>query len=149
MVTETKDALVVDRLEKLGFKAASAKVKEMAVRKRKMAIAYENYRYVRPEKIAAFNAKLHDKTYNRKDRSYQTLDFTGIEYYQGAPPADVLSALEVAQDRQCFDQFEVAYIRNVKDPILFGGIKGCTDKFYIAQWDNDVKIQDILKDNEG
>lgn len=61
----------------------------------------------------------------------------------------VLDSLEVAMGRKCFDSFMVAHIIDVEDPILFGYINGCSDHFFIDQWDEDVKIQDILKDNEG
>lgn len=150
MVTGIKEPIVVDMLEKLGFKAAAGKVKEAVQRKRKMAIAYEFYRYVRPEKILEFNAKLMKKSHNwDKMGGYHTLTFTPIANYEGAPPMEVLKKLEEAQDRKCFDAFEVGYIREVPDPLLMGVINGCTDKFFIDQWDNDVKIQDILKDNEG
>lgn len=50
---------------------------------------------------------------------------------------------------KCFDSFSVAHIAEVKDPILFGEIAECTDKFFIAQWDEDVKIEDILTEKEG
>ncbi len=143
----THEPAVIDRLEKLGFKAAGAKVKELSVKQRKMAIAYEHYRFVRPEKIDAFNAKLMNQS--RKGGDYKTLAFTPVESYPEVPPADVLDKMEIAMERKCFDQFEVAHIVNVKDPILFGRIKGCPDRFFIGQWDDDVKIEDILKPNEG
>lgn len=146
-MTETKDPAVIDRLERLGFKTASTKVKELSAKKRKMAIAYEHYRFVRPEKIEAFNRKLMAK--RKKDGSYDMLSFTPVENYSEVPPAPVLEAMEVAVDRKCFDKFEVAHIINVKDPILFGRITGCPDRFFIGQWDDDVKIEDILKPNEG
>jgi hypothetical protein len=145
MVNETKDPVVIDRLEKLGFKTASTKVKEFSIKKRKMAIAYENYRFVRPEKIEAFNQKLRAG----KNWDYKMLTFTPIGKYAEVPPTSVLDALEVAMERKCFDYFEVAHIVTVKDPILFGCITGCTDRFFISQWDDDVKIEDILKPNEG
>ena len=148
METKTQEPAVIDRLEKLGFKAASTKVKELSVKQRKMAIAYEHYRFVRPEKIQAFNAKLYKKT--RDDYgSYQQLAFTPVEEYQDVPPAHVLEKMEAAVERNCFDAFEVAHIINVKDPILFGRIKGCPDRFFVDQWDDDVKIEDIIKPNEG
>ena len=138
---------IEERLEKTGFKAASKRVTELRERKRKLMIAYENYRFVRQEKIDAFNEKLRKQ--KSKDGSYSLLDFSPIESYEGAPPESVLDALETAQARNCFDTFEVAYIRRVKDPILFGRIKACPDRFFIAQWDDDVKIEDILKPHEG
>lgn len=138
---------IEERLEKTGFKAASKRVTELRERKRKLMIAYENYRFVRQEKIDAFNTKLGKE--KSKDGSWKMLDFAPIESYEGAPPESVLDALETAQGRNCFDTFEVAYIRQVRDPILFGRIKACPDRFFIAQWDDDVKIEDILKPNEG
>lgn len=146
METKTQDPVVVDQLERLGFKIAATKVKEASVKKRKMAIAYEHYRFVRQEKIDAFNAKLRKQG---SSYDYKTLAFTPVESYPEVPPADVLQKMETAVERKCFDQFEVAHIINVKDPILFGRIKGCPDRFFIGQWDDDVKIEDILKPNEG
>jgi hypothetical protein len=96
MVNETKDPAVIDRLEKLGFKAASAEVKLLATRKRKMALAYELYRFVRPERINDFNARLKMQT-RKQNGGYQVLDFQPIEHYKTVPPADVLNALEIAQ----------------------------------------------------
>ncbi len=148
METNTKDQpAVIDRLERLGFKAASTKVKELSIKQRKMAIAYEHYRFVRPEKITAFNEKLMKESRNGGD--YKMLSFTAVEQYPEVPPADVLDKMDAAVERKCFDSFEVAHIVNVKDPILFGRIIGCSDRFYIAQWDDDIKIEDILKPNEG
>lgn len=150
MVIETKEPIVVDVLERLGFTKASAKVKELVTRKRKMALAYEHYRYVRPEKIQEFNAKLRKKTANYDGMGgYHTLSFVPIADYEGAPPMDVLNELQVAQDRKIFDKFEVGYIREVPDPLLMGVIDGCPDKFYISSWDNDISISDLLKPNEG
>lgn len=147
METQVKqEPEVIDRLERLGFKTAGAKVKELSVKQRKMAIAYEHYRFVRPEKIEAFNQKLRKKG---SAMSYQTLAFTPVESYAEVPPAHVLDKMETAIERKCFDAFEVAHIVNVKDPILFGRIKGCPDRFFIDQWDDDVRIEDILKPNEG
>ena len=63
------------------------------------------------------------------------------------PPDTVLDALEKAKEDNCFDTFEVAkisWIEEIKDPILFGIIEGCSDKFFISQWDDDVKIEDLL-----
>lgn len=147
METKTQmEPAVIDRLEKLGFKTASTKVKELSAKQRKMAIAYEHYRFVRPDKIEAFNAKLRQKG---TIYEYQVLAFTPVESYQEVPPAHVLDKMETALGRKCFDVFEIAHIVNVKDPILFGRIKGCSDRFFIDRWDDDVRIEDILKPNEG
>lgn len=143
----------VEQLEKLGFTKASGKLKQLSEKKRKLALAYEHYRFVRKEKIQDFNQKLKEKTARHDQYGstyYQTLKFTPVSEYEKVPPTDVLLKLEEALERKCFDSFEIAHIEEVKeDPILFGCIKGCTDKFFIAQWDNDVRIEDILKENEG
>ena len=47
---------------------------------------------------------------------------------------------------------EIAKIQDIvqtKDPIVFGCINKCADRFFIAQWDDDVSIEQILNDNEG
>jgi hypothetical protein len=141
---------IEERLEKAGFKMASKRITELRERKRKLALAYEHFRFVREEKIRAFNEKLRKKT--QDGYKFQTLTFTPIGDYQETPPDHVLDALESAMEKKCFDDFEIAHIVTVEklpDPILFGRIKSCPDRFYIAQWDNDVKIEDILANNEG
>lgn len=77
------------------------------------------------------------------------LSFTLVEHYPEVPPAHVLDKMEEAIGRSCFDVFEVAHIVNVKDPILFGRVQGCPDLFFIDQWDDDIRIEDILATNEG
>lgn len=152
MNTEIETGTIVSKLEKLGFKRAAEDLKMFAERKRKLALAYEHYRYVRQEKIDAFNEKLKAETITGKEpytAKWKTLDFVSIGGYGSVPPDEVLTKLETAQERKCFDTFEVAYIRDVKDPILFGRITGCRDRFFIGQWDTDVKIEDILLPNEG
>ena len=93
MDTEVKGPEVIGRLDKLGFKKASGKLKELNDRKRKMSIAYARYSHVTKEKVAQFNQKLREKTHNwDKLGGYHVLDFTGIEAYEGAPPETVLAA---------------------------------------------------------
>lgn len=141
-----------DRLARLGFKSAAAKVKTAVETKRKLAIAYEHYRYVTVEKMTAFQEKLRKESYARSANGrnrWKELAFTPLHAYTETPPSHVLDSLEKANERKCFDKFAIAHIVNVEDPILFGYIDGCTDHFFIDQWDDDVKIQDILKENEG
>ena len=143
-----------ERLEKLGFADAAARLKVLTERKRKLAIAYEHYRFVREEKITAFNRELERKEppTSKNGYQYKQLSFTPVSQYTEVPPEHVLASLEVAMERKCFDRYAVAHIvTKVKtpDPILFGMVDGCSDCFFIDQWDEDVKIEDILKDNEG
>lgn len=158
METETTETAKVklttaEQLGRLGFKKAAKDLGDIVARQRKLALAYEHYRYVLPEHVRNFNAKLLAKTgKNMNDlmtMEYQALVFTPIKDYEKVPPQDVLEKLETAQERKCFDSFEVAYIKNVKDPLLFGRISKCPSRFFIAQWDDDVSINDLLKENEG
>ena len=84
--------------------------------------------------------------------SYKRTKLTALKDYDKVPPDAVLDAWEAAQTIGCFDAYEVMTLeshREVPDPILFGSVTGSPDKFFIAQWDTDVKIEDILKDHEG
>lgn len=134
-----------DRLKKLGLSTASMKV-DMA---RKMTVAYSEYLFIKYDAISAFNTKLREETF-REDQTahyFKQLTFIPLGDYQEVPPDHVLAALERAISDGCFDYFEVAKIQDrveVKDPILFGGIKGCTDRFFIAQWDDDIRFEDLL-----
>lgn len=135
------------RLESLGFKRVVKKNEEVGILRIKLAIAYEHFRYVTQEKVDKFNQKLQTKTYNNGD--YKRLEFESIAKTELVPPGDVLTKLEEAKKLNCFDEFEVGYIAEVKDPIIFGRVKGCTTRFFIAQWDEDIRIEDILAPNEG
>ena len=135
---------VEERLQSLGMKAASEKIVKLRGMKRKLAVAYEHFRFVSPEKIAKFQEKL-----SLESRGQKYLAFQSLESYPGVPPTNVLDDIERAIGLRCFDKFEVASIQAVPDPIVFGIIDGCPDKFFVSQWDDDVKISDILKDNEG
>lgn len=140
----------IERMEKAGLTGMAATLKKLKEKKAKMIIAYEHYRFVRPEKFQAFNERLRKET--QKDYTYSRLRFTSLEKYSKVPPMNVIESIENANARMCFDGFEVADIESVTvlpDPIVFGIIEGCSDKFYIAQWDNDVNIEDILSETDG
>lgn len=137
-----------DRLQSLGFNKVIEKDSKTRELTRRLAIAYEHFRYVTPEKIDKFNQKLRKET-KQKDGSHKYLAFEKISDTDLVPPDEVLTKLEQAKQLDCFDWFEIAYIAKVEDPIVFGVIEGCFTKFYVAQWDNDVRIEDILTSNEG
>lgn len=151
-MTETK--VCESELEELGFTAASTGLKQKRELARKMRIAFEFYKVVTPEYIARFNEELMKRSRqdNKSGYTYQHLKFTPIAQYGEIPPAPVLEALRDAKSKKCFDNFEIATIESVTvvpDPILFGTITGDSNKYYIAQWDEDVKIEDILRPDEG
>ena len=149
----------VERLAKLGLTTCADTIKQELSMREKLAMAYQHYRYLTMDKLAAFNEKLRKETeqvtgsntwgkIKEDKRTKQTL----LKDYDKVPPTHVLDALETAQAHGCFDKYEVMTIkshREVPDPILFGHVEGSTDLFYIAQWDTDIKIEDILKDHEG
>ena len=84
--------------------------------------------------------------------THDKLSFVNLKEYPEVPPMDCLMDLKKAKDMECFDSFEVAKVETVDvrpDPIIFGLINGCEDKFYITQWEHDVRIEDILKEGEG
>ena len=148
------EKICTDRLDKIGLKTASSKIKELTELRRKMSIAYEHFRFVTPDKINAFNEKLMKQTEKNEQRyrTYDRLNFINLGSYEEVPPLDVLDKIEQAQEIGCFDTFEIAKIESVKetkDPIVFGIVNGCPDKFFVAQWMDDIKIEDILKENEG
>ena len=142
-------------LEQLGFTAAASGLKYKREIARKMRIAFEHFRVVTPENIQAFNHELCKRTRTSREGggyTYQRLEFIPISEYEQVPPAAVLEALRAARELNCFDAYQVAMIVSqtvIPDPILFGIITGCSNKYYIAQWDDDVKIEDILKEDEG
>ena len=149
-----ESAFKVQQLKELGFEKAASDIEKLKEFNRKCAIAYENFRYVKPEQISSFNSRLRRETEKKESwgSTYDKLVFTNIKSYSEVPPNDVLESLQKAKGFGCFDEFEIAKIASTQervDPILFGKVNGCEDLFYIGQWDNDVKIEDILKDNEG
>ncbi len=134
-----------NRLEKLGFKHATKKLETA----QKMAIAYAKYGFITQDKVDKFNEKLIKETLtqDKTARTYKRLQFTSIENYGKVPPLEVLYRIESAVKDAIFDNFEIATIQWVKeviDPIVFGRIDGCPDRFFIAQWDDDVRIEDIV-----
>lgn len=143
-VHEVNDELAL-KLKNLGLTRASDRITSA----QKMTIAYGKYLFVTEEKINDFNSKLRKDTIREMPNAYEykRLLFVPLEEYNEVPPPHVLEALEKALEDKCFDTFEIAkveWIKEIKDPIVFGRINNCTDRFFISQWDDDVKFEDIL-----
>lgn len=155
----TTTAPTENDLRELGFDSAASKLsadKELA---RKLRITFEHFRVVTPEHLGRFQTELKERT-TRQDGAnqwgaitvYDKLVFTPIKNYKAIPPQEALDELRKAKKLGCFDNFEVATIESVRivpDPIIFGTINGCPNKYYVCQWDSDVKIEDILRPEEG
>jgi hypothetical protein len=142
----------------LGFTAAADNVRTQRDMARKMRIAFEHFRVVTPENIAKFESELYQRTHKRSSlsftASYQRCQFTPICQYRQVPPKEVLEKVREAKALGCFDSYEVLTIETVEaqripDPIIFGRIIGTGNRYFVAQWDDDVKIEQILKDGEG
>ena len=125
-------------LAELGLEKASERLLRKHDGKRKILSAINEYRYATQDDIDDFNKEIQ--------KCGKRLVFTELKSYENLPPDDVLDALRKAKEKDCFDSFDVAHIEMVKDPILFGRIKDFKNLyFYIAQWGDDVRIEDILK----
>ena len=144
-----------EMLKELGLDKASEKLGQKITLRKKLLIAYENYRFVEPHIFDRFQEEIKAKTLKKKDQYYDSYDqlvFIPLKEYGEVPPPDCLLDLRKAKEMNCFDTFEVAKVQTVEhrpDPIIFGCIDGCVDKFFVTQWDDDVSIEQILKDSEG
>lgn len=142
-------------LEQLGLTSAAKKLDSIKEFNRKVSIAYEHFRYVRKEQFDRFNTELREKTESKTKEDYKQYDrlqFIQLQLYTEIPPTCVLEKLKEAKVLNCFDFFEIAKIESHverPDPILFGCVNNCPDKFFISQWDMDISIEDLLKENEG
>ena len=135
-------ATMPDRLAALGFTQAAKTFKTKQAAAEKMRQAYAQYLFVPEATIQKFRERLAKDTGRQSD-----LVFTALADYPEVPPTEALDALEAAQLIGCFDTFEVASIQavvKVPDPILFGRVTGCNDRFFIAQWDDDVTVEQLL-----
>lgn len=157
----------IELLQELGMVKAVENTTKRIEQSRKLHLAYQNYAFVPQEAVDRFNKKLREKTeviYDKKTGEvrkkvdlkkynevvYDSLVFKKLADYGEVPPVEVLRDVKKAHDLGVFDAFEVAKVESVRevvDPIVFGKINGCTDLFMIAQWDNDVKFEDLQKEN--
>jgi hypothetical protein len=155
-MTETMEqpAPTEAELRELGLTEAANKVKHQRELARKLRIAFEHFRVVTPEQLARFQGELFEKRTRGSygSYSYQALKFTALEAYPNVPPGEVLQKIREAKTHGCFDRFEVLTLESVEvvpDPVVFGIINGCDNKYFVAQWDDDVKIEQILREDEG
>jgi len=128
-------------LKELGMNAVAEKLLRKKTGKEKLLKAVSEYRYATGEDLDDFNNDMREHG--------RELVLVEIKEYEKVPPDSVLESLLAAQAKKCFDTFHVAYIRKVKDPILFGKIDDFKNLyFFIDQWGDDVKIEDIIGTDE-
>jgi hypothetical protein len=159
METKEKNAEVITpteaELRELGLNAAADKMKRAREQARKLRIAFEHFRVVTPEQVQRFQEELwserHTDPYTY-GLYYKTMRFTALEIYQDVPPAEVLQKIREARELKCFDRFEVLTLEAQEvtpDPVIFGRIEGDDNRYFVAQWDDDVRIEQILREDEG
>lgn len=67
-----------------------------------------------------------------------------IEEYEGIPPKEVLDKLRIHKEKELFDYFTIASVKNIKDPLLFGRINNNDNRYFIAQWGSDILLDDLI-----
>ena len=67
-----------------------------------------------------------------------------IRNYDGVPPEPVLAKLAEVKKLNLFDEFTVATVETVHDPLLLGYMKGNDNRWFIAQWGDDVCLDDVI-----
>ena len=139
------------KLKSLGFKKLSSKMEEVARRATKInMIALSGYLKIPAEKIKAAKEMIEGRS--NMTRQLRLLETT-IEKYVGQnhdennftlPPGDVLEKLAVAKKSELFDEFTILHVKAIPDPILLGKIKGEKDRFFIAEWGNDITLTELM-----
>lgn len=133
------------QLRGLGMTKAADDLDAKAQLTKKLAVAYEHFRYVSQEKIDSFIARLRASTsriptreeyntaasgfglsryeeaikYGYASKVYDTLVLDALEKYDGVPPQDVLEKLAAAKQFGIFDTFEVAHVEPVATKVHF------------------------------
>lgn len=67
-----------------------------------------------------------------------------IRDYKSVPPAKALQALKDARKKEIFDEFTIASVSKVPDPLLLGRLNGSEDRYFLAQWGDDIALDDII-----
>lgn len=91
-------------------------------------------------------SKATNDFHNRENNTIGKYEWTEtpIESYGKLPPSEVLSSFEVHKGRKVFDYYTVAEVNEVKDPFLIGRIEGRSERWFIAQWGDDVNLDDVI-----
>ena len=157
-----------------GFTAVAEKLQRNAARLEKLAEAY-TFPFVREQVVVDFNRRLEAATKRAPSKAEANqvasakygayawmldstieeicdqLVFDKLREYRGTPPASVMTRVAEVRNRHIFDSFEVAHVQpvatkvNLPDPIVFGRINDCSDRFFIAEWGDDVSFADLVR----
>lgn len=135
-----------ERLKCLGMSnAAKIAEREKDLYLKEVTIATHGYRKIPFEKVKEYESQL---PYNHIITTH------AINRYPGSPPKEVLRKLDTAQKRNVFNDFGILTVEEKKeekknkiveaDPILVGLINESNDFYFIAEWGNDISIEQIL-----
>jgi len=69
---------------------------------------------------------------------------TPLHEVEQLPPRNVLKTLDIHKSRKIFDYFTIAKVKGLYDPILFGRLLNSSDRYFIAQWGDDVNLDDVI-----
>lgn len=69
---------------------------------------------------------------------------TPVEQYKTLPPENVLNTFKTHKSRKVFDYFTIASVEGIHDPLLLGRLKGDNRCYFIAQWGDDIKLDDVI-----
>lgn len=69
---------------------------------------------------------------------------TPVKDYKGIPPENVVDLASEHANRNIFDELVVAEVKGIAYPLLLGYIKGDENRYFIAQWGDDVQLDDLL-----
>jgi hypothetical protein len=131
--------------EGLGQDNVAKKLEKIMNQKLKLsAIGISGYdKYVDDKMIEEYRKYLPKMTMTKDGKELIIDDLTE---YDKPLPEHAQKKLAVAKKAKVFDSFCVFWIKEVKDPILFGQITEQPDVFYyIDEWDSDISIEDLLK----
>ena len=67
-----------------------------------------------------------------------------VKDYKAIPPAHALAALKNAMAKEIFDEFTIGAVTAMKDPFLLGRINGSDDRYFLAQWGDDIALDDVI-----
>lgn len=93
--------------------------------------------------IPSLLAKTNDFTTGKGIGQYKWLE-QDIKQLKKLPPDNILNRLAEEKKRNLFDYFTVARIEELPDPLLLGRIDGVEDRFFIAQWNNDITLDELI-----
>lgn len=127
------------KYEKVGQKAVVADLEKLLTKNLKLAaIQVSKYnKIVTEEQIDEYRNALP---------SNRQLVIDDLAEFEKPIPKSVTKKVNAAKELQVFDSFRVFWIREVKDPIIFGIVNEEPDKyFFVDEWDDDISVEDLLK----